>query len=1048
MRTKEEEGHSHVVSALFAAIALTSLGAPYLLLQVTGMVLLLGTHGVAGLVVAYLGAMVLILPLGWVLRMLESRYSGAVVMLIVILTRAAVAVGLFGAWFLGADSFAGYAAAIWARVELILGTLAFWSYAARWFETASDRKPLLWLSVCEAISLLIAGLIAPQLVALVGIGPLFLLAALLLLAALPPIYLLQADQDIPPRPAAARRQRSLRPLSPSIRSYLGWVAVAMTLWTSAHYLLDAIFHGMAVDTFADDSTRFAFLSYMLAASGALATGLLVIGRSGLVRRFGLHLVITSLPLVLLALTALSFGLFHLTGVSLVLVIGIAVMKGLEFAIVSGFYQWAWRSLFTPVPDTHRQMMTEFMYRVVHFGGAGSAAGLLFAVLSFSGFDHQTLLAAFAAIAALGLLAAFFVTRGYVGALERALTRRQGFAGVESGAADRQSREVIQRLLRQGDKKNAIEAARLQASLDIDGFLNMAPRLIARGDGEIVKTLLGTVREVARPELFPPMAGRLTVEEDPELRDALLIAAAATGHVRSPRLLARALAETPDAPPLGALIGLARHGGPYGAAVSGQFLEHYALTGDVALSRALDAAAAIGPAAPSGPVALALRSADPLLRRRAIRAAGKIGDPALAPLLVEQLSDPREWRAATLALSALGPGAVEALARAIGDRSAPLKQRTASIRALGDIDDAAARDQLWRHAEAKDRNLRPYAHLALWRAGAVATRDQASIMLGFSREDIHDAAEITLAASDLARLESPLLSDLLRQRAQRATVCAIRAAGLIRSRDPALELKLSGLFGLARDWRNATAGAALLPEALRPIFNAIADRDMPGGDETLRRFADQPARDPEDWLGHILTGAWWATDWTRAVAYHHLADMMPDELARIDEMLEDPGPQLAETMRQTAARLASIMEGDEKVSLTTVEKVLILKSADLFAQVPDEELAEIAPFLEAIFLDPDETIITEGEIGDELYIVVSGEVKVMKGKTELARLGERSVFGELAALDPEPRSASVIATMPTQVLSLSNEHLLSLFEANVEISSGVISTLIRRLRGSS
>ncbi|MEL7465951.1 MAG: cyclic nucleotide-binding domain-containing protein [Pseudomonadota bacterium] len=134
-----------------------------------------------------------------------------------------------------------------------------------------------------------------------------------------------------------------------------------------------------------------------------------------------------------------------------------------------------------------------------------------------------------------------------------------------------------------------------------------------------------------------------------------------------------------------------------------------------------------------------------------------------------------------------------------------------------------------------------------------------------------------------------------------------------------------------------------------------------------------------------------------------------------------------------------------MALNTVEKVLILKTADLFQSVPDEDLAEIAPFLTSVYLDPGEQIIAEGELGEELYIVVAGEVSVRKEGKELARRGERAVFGDLAALDPEPRSASVVATQPTQLLSLSNEHLLALFESNVEIASGVIASLIRRLR---
>ena len=96
-------------------------------------------------------------------------------------------------------------------------------------------------------------------------------------------------------------------------------------------------------------------------------------------------------------------------------------------------------------------------------------------------------------------------------------------------------------------------------------------------------------------------------------------------------------------------------------------------------------------------------------------------------------------------------------------------------------------------------------------------------------------------------------------------------------------------------------------------------------------------------------------------------------------------------------------------------MLILKSADLFANVPDEDLAEIAPYLTPVYLDPGETIIREGDIGDELYIVVSGEVKFERDGVELARKGERTVFGDLAALDPEPRNATVIAVSSTQVM---------------------------------
>lgn len=134
-----------------------------------------------------------------------------------------------------------------------------------------------------------------------------------------------------------------------------------------------------------------------------------------------------------------------------------------------------------------------------------------------------------------------------------------------------------------------------------------------------------------------------------------------------------------------------------------------------------------------------------------------------------------------------------------------------------------------------------------------------------------------------------------------------------------------------------------------------------------------------------------------------------------------------------------------MALSTIEKVLILKNADLFHLVPDEDLAEIAAHMESLYLDPDEVVIRQGDVGDELYILVSGGVRVEIDGADRGEMPEGAVFGDLAALDPEPRAATIITTEPSHALVLSNEHLMGLFESNVEIAAGVISTLVRRLR---
>jgi len=66
-------------------------------------------------------------------------------------------------------------------------------------------------------------------------------------------------------------------------------------------------------------------------------------------------------------------------------------------------------------------------------------------------------------------------------------------------------------------------------------------------------------------------------------------------------------------------------------------------------------------------------------------------------------------------------------------------------------------------------------------------------------------------------------------------------------------------------------------------------------------------------------------------------------------------------------------------ITTVEKVLFLKSIDLFRGLPGEELAQIAEIAEEVPVDAEGHVFSEGDPGDSLYIVVEGKVRVFRGE---------------------------------------------------------------------
>ncbi|MEM7523894.1 MAG: hypothetical protein AAF360_09100, partial [Pseudomonadota bacterium] len=546
------ESRSRATAFVFVAVALVSIGVPHTLLLSAGASVLLTTHGIEALPIVYLGVGVMLIPFGWLVARMIDAVDAETALLGVLTVRAAAALVIFVAWSLGFESLVAYAAPIWARVDVIIGLVALFRVSYKIFDLAEDKSWLVAVAACEPASSLLTGLAAPFLLSGIDIGGMFLLAAVSLAVATPLAQKVRKDVAADPVrwPARPRRRHdgSRLALSPDMRSYLIWVAAAMTIWTVAHFLLDALFHGLVAGAFAGEARRFTVFSYALAAAGFISLLRIGFGERRFLRRIGVRLLLVLLPTVLLGALALGTAAAFAFGSLFVLFLIVVVMKTLEYAVITGFYARAWRSLLAPLPPRHGVRLVAAAERNVHAIGAGLAAMALIAIFGRvasgagdgAGADAIWLIVAvIVLLSLLGLAISRMVQRGYGEAVERALMRRQKFGEVDMASSGRRSRAAIQRMLREGEGRDVIEAARLQAELDPDGFVNMAPRLIARGEREIVSALVETVEEIARPELFPPMAGRLTVEEDPALRDALLTAAAATRHPRSPRLLAKA-----------------------------------------------------------------------------------------------------------------------------------------------------------------------------------------------------------------------------------------------------------------------------------------------------------------------------------------------------------------------------------------------------------------------------------------------------------------------------------------------------------------------------
>jgi CRP/FNR family cyclic AMP-dependent transcriptional regulator len=135
----------------------------------------------------------------------------------------------------------------------------------------------------------------------------------------------------------------------------------------------------------------------------------------------------------------------------------------------------------------------------------------------------------------------------------------------------------------------------------------------------------------------------------------------------------------------------------------------------------------------------------------------------------------------------------------------------------------------------------------------------------------------------------------------------------------------------------------------------------------------------------------------------------------------------------------------ELRLLLIEKVLLLKSLAIFEETPETVLAEVAEILEEEEFEPGKIIFQAGDIGQCMYIIFKGAVRIHKGEHTLALLKENDFFGELSLLDTDTRSASATADSETLLLKIDQEPFYELMENRIEVVKGIIKTLCRRLK---
>jgi hypothetical protein len=916
-------------------------------------------------------------------------------------------VGVAGLWVwatLSDDRIVAFVLATAFRLLFIFAVLGLWEIASAIFDIRQAKRLFAAVALGMMVAFVVGGLVTPLLSSLLGTVNLVGLAAVCFalytvdFRRLLRLHRIGSDHDSSAVAPAGPREI----LTDRYSRRMMWMKSVTILLL---YVTEYVFYQQAAATFQSEAALAGFLGVFMGGMTVvmvLITGL-VSGRY--ISRYGIRSATLALPVGML-LVALPAGLYGtIIGVDTLFFAFVCVLLATDHVVGNAIGEPAGAVLFQPMAPQRRMRV-----RLAVDGWLGSAA-LLFSgllLLAFSAMDLDSVapfLFIVVAIALVGVAVAVAQYRSYVDALHDVTTL--GFA----------------------DDNHAGPPARgdlLDRTFIVD-------ELGADGPGAVLATA-GVLRALEDDPLGPAIPG-LLVHGDPWAVELALDAAAASGERSRAALVAQVIErdDLPEATLRRALIALttldpaagrsrvmAMLDGPryvvaLPAALTDPELRAVAVERLSELVRSPDptdrreAGAALADSGARGAdldalLCTLLDDEDADVVRSAVDATAGRVSPAVLPALVRCAVHPELRRSAVRALATAGPQTVAV----VGDDL------------LSQLPDEAAadvvRNVLGPHLDVDgivSRSLSTASPSVLRRAGyeALGRMPGHVPIRTYLAEDLELLRCLATSYRDLGEAV-PVVRSAMREEFElaRGSIYAALAVEygtrrlrdvetLVRTGDDddrANAIEVLDVM-LAADHRR-TILAALEPVGIADVGSAVVGTSGKSSpEEHLQALRDDPR----------------LTRWTRRVVGDHL-----DNQSRVNG--------------------GSTMD-------PTIERVLALRRIDIFSTLSYESLVELAGLIRARCEPTGAVIIEAGAVGQELYAITSGVVEVRGAKGQVTRLEEGTVFGELAVLDPAPRSATVVAVTPVEFLVVPRSTVLALADRRPAVMAEITRVLARRLR---
>lgn len=1015
-----QQGERHLIGLLFVQYFFT--GCASALTQAAGFALFLATFSASELPYTFLIMSVVISALT-TLYLQAGRFTGLATQLKINLFGQILLTGGFavGLGLAGRGSWLVFCLPVLFQIVIVFGNMAFWSLAGRMLNVQQAKRLFGVLGTGEWLAMVLMGLLVPVIVPWLGLENLFWLAAAAMSAALLIMTLNMRMHrhilmDSAPLALDATPRTEPKPprLTTLLRNRYVLVLFCLTMaWWVGFFFIDNIFYAEAAGQYPEGEALAGFIGQYLSIVGILTVlgNLFVAGP--VVSRLGLRWSLLVLPVGLVAGAAIMTASGLLAGPAALLFLAAVGTKIWSVALGFSVDQAARSILVQPFPARDRTRVQTLIDGVAQPISTGAAGLLLLGIgavfpASTAPLVVGLVLAGLAHVAIVELAG-----RGYARALVDALGARR-LGGSELGLDDPASRAILLPALDHPHPGSVTYAMRMLATAHPESLVAALPKLLRRPEVDIRRFAIAQCGALRLAPLAEVLRTTLVSETIPDLRAA---AVSALGQVDDKTSIRAALGSKLPLEKRAALVEAIRLG-----MAEGQVVLRDLLSSPSSEDRGLAATVAVEcPSALQDTHYLTLlNDPDTVVRRQALRAAGRAARPELWPAVIAAVAEKPTRSVAMAALAAGGASAIPAIGVALADHGTLAIVATDLTSVLGRTRAFEAVPILLPLVDSGNARLRGAAIAAL-----------ASCGYQVAKADMMRFADWVRSEASFAAWSSAVLSDL-----------GGEGGGGLPAASMALHIQLgrrrmSGLLALLGDSAGVGQAAAKLdagdartrsyalevldiatPLTLKPMVLPVIEALTPADRvRRLNTIAPQERRSRSERLSELVDVASAALDaWTAAAAIHALG---------------------VDGTKAKEIRGAGVY--------STVEKVIMLRSAGLFSETADDVLADVAAIATESVVAPGESILVKGAPGDSMFVIASGRVRVHDESRTLAELGPGEPFGEMALIDPEPRSAFVTALEETQLLRIDQDAFFELVDERPEVARGLLRVLSRRLR---